>query len=231
MILLAERERRDEQMDDPGLDPSVYDRVLGDLSRVNAWTLAARPTLGFLKRATRNMRAFRLLDVGFGQGDMLRRIAGWAHRNRLEADLVGIDLNPKSAVAARAVTPEGLPIDYRTGDFAELSDPFDFIVSSLVAHHMTDAQLRDFLRFMEARAARGWLINDLHRHGFAWLGFPLLARMIGAHRIVREDGRLSIARAFRPRDWRIALADAGIPQGAARIVRRFPFRLCVERLR
>ena len=74
MILLAERVRRDEQMDDPGLDPSVYERVLADLSRVNAWTLAARPTLGFLERATRGMSGFRLLDVGFGHGDMLRRI-------------------------------------------------------------------------------------------------------------------------------------------------------------
>ena len=231
MILLAERVRRDEQMDDPGLDPSVYERVLADLSRVNAWTLAARPTLGFLERATRGMSGFRLLDVGFGHGDMLRRIAAWAQSRRLEADLVGIDLNPKSAAAARAATPADLAIDYRTGDYAELPGRFDFVVSSLVAHHMTEAQLRAFLRFMEIRAERGWLINDLHRHGLAWLGFPILARAIGAHRIVREDGRLSIARSFRPADWRRILADAGITEGAAKIVRRFPFRLCVERLR
>jgi len=231
MILLAERVRRDEQMDDPGLDPSVYERVLADLSRVNAWTLAARPTLGFLDRATRGMSGFRLLDVGFGHGDMLRRIAAWAQNRRLDADLVGIDLNPNSAAAARASTPADLAIDYRTGDYAELPGRFDFVVSSLVAHHMTEAQLRAFLRFMEIRAERGWLINDLHRHGLAWLGFPLLARAIGAHRIVREDGRLSIARSFRPADWRRILADAGITEGAAKIVRRFPFRLCVERLR
>ena len=51
------------------------------------------------------------------------------------------------------------------------------------------------------------------------------------HRIVREDGRLSIARAFRPAEWEELLARAGIKPGAARIVRRFPFRLCVERIR
>jgi hypothetical protein len=96
---------------------------------------------------------------------------------------------------------------------------------------MTDDQLRDFLLFMESRAARGWMINDLHRHGFAWLGYPLLARLLGVHRIVREDGRLSIARAFRPADWRRILARAGIAEGAAKVVRRFPFRLCVERPR
>ena len=231
MILLAERVRREEQMDDPGLDPIVYDRVLADLARVNGWTLAARPTLAFLKRGTRGMSRFRLLDVGFGHGDMLRRIAAWARRKGLEAELVGVDLNPKSAAAASAGTPPGVRIDYRTGDYAELPERFDFIISSLVAHHMTDGQLRDFLRFMEATAERGWLINDLHRHGLAHAGFPLLARLLRTHRIVREDGRLSIARSFRPGDWRLILADAGIRKDQARIVRRFPFRLCVERLR
>jgi hypothetical protein len=59
----------------------------------------------------------------------------------------------------------------------------------------------------------------------------LLARTLRAHRIVREDGQLSIARSFRPDEWRAILTAAGLPEGAARIVRRFPFRLCVERLR
>ena len=80
-------------------------------------------------------------------------------------------------------------------------------------------------------ASAGWLINDLHRHRLAHWGFPLLARLLGLHRIVREDGRLSIARSFRPSEWRALLDEAGVPAGAARIVRRFPFRLCVERLR
>jgi SAM-dependent methyltransferase len=218
-------------MDDPALAPAVYDRVLRDLARVNACTLAGRPTIGFLRRAAHGMPAFRLLDVGFGQGDMLRRIARWARRRDIAVDLVGVDLNPRSEAAARAATPAGLPIDYRTGDYADVPGPFDFVISSLVAHHMTDAQLDAFLRFMEAQATRGWLVNDLHRHRFAWHTFPWLARLLGAHRIVREDGQLSIARAFRAGEWRAILAAAGVPEGAARIVRRFPFRLCVERLR
>ena len=231
MSALAARVRADEQMDDPALDPDVYARVLADLERVNAWTLAARPTLGFLERAARAMPAFRLLDVGFGHGDMLRRIARWAKKRGIAVDLVGIDLNPLSAAVARAATPRAWPVEYRTGDYRDVAGPIDFVISSLVAHHMTDEELIAFLRFMEKRADKGWLVNDLHRHIFAYRGFPLLARLIGAHRIVREDGQLSIARAFRPADWRDLLERAGIAGGAARIVRRFPFRLCVERLR
>jgi SAM-dependent methyltransferase len=225
----GERVRREEQMDDPDLDPAVYDAVLRDLSRVNAWTFAARPTLSFLSRASKGMNAFRLLDVGFGHGDMLRRIARWARGRGLAADLVGVDLNPRSETAARAATPPGLPITYVTGDYRDPPGRFDFVVSSLVAHHMSDAELDAFVRFMEAEAARGWLVNDLHRHRFAFHGFPWLARLIGAHRIVREDGQLSISRAFRPDEWHRVLAAAGVRPGDARIVRRFPFRLCVER--
>lgn len=230
MIDLGQRIRRDEQMDDPALPAETYDEVLRDLARVNAWTFTARPTLMFLKRASRGLPAFRLMDVGFGYGDMLRRVARWAKKRDIAVDLVGVDLNPGSAVVAREATPLSMPIEYRTGDYAAQPTPFDFVISSLVAHHMTDDQLLDFIRYMERMAIRGWLINDLHRHRFAYYGFPLLARLIGAHRIVREDGQVSIGRAFRPAEWRAILTAAGVPEGAARIVRRFPFRLCVERL-
>ncbi|HEX2762818.1 MAG TPA: methyltransferase domain-containing protein [Allosphingosinicella sp.] len=230
MISLKDRVRAEEQMDDPALDPAVYDEVLKGLGRVNKWTFAARPTLDFLRRATRRLSGFSLLDVGSGEGGMLRVIAAWARRRGLDAALTGIDLNPKSEGLARAMTPPGLPIVYRTGDYRELGR-FDFVVSSLVAHHMTDAQLRDFLRWLETNAERGWFVNDLHRHRFAYLGFPLLTALLRVHRIVREDGQLSIARSFRPADWAASLAEAGIPPEAVRIRRYFPFRLCVERLR
>lgn len=230
MTNLSTRALAEEQMDAPDLPAAVYDAVLGDLARVNAWTMAARPTLAFLDRVAKRGDRLRILDVGFGQGDMLRRIAGWGASRGVALDLVGIDLNPRSAASARAATPADLAIDYRTGDYDDLAgEPWDVILSSLVAHHMTHTQLVAFLRFMEAHGARGWMVNDLHRHGFAYAGYPLMARMMRWHRIVREDGTLSIARSYRPAEWPPILSEAGI--GEARVVRRFPFRLCVERCR
>ena len=231
MASLATRSRQDEQMDAPGLDPAVYERVLHDLARVNRWTFTAWPTIAFLNRAIGDARHFSLLDVGFGDGDILRAVARWARRRGISAQLVGVDLNEKSLAAARHATPPDLRIDYRAGDYLDQPEPFDFIISSQVTHHMTDAQLMTFLQHMEAKAGRGWLICDLHRHGFAYRGFPILARLLRVHRIVREDGQLSIARAFRPAEWRALLEQAGIEPGAVRIVRRFAFRLCVERIR
>ena len=229
-MTLAVRATAEELMDADDLDAETYAAVVGDLAKVNVVTMAARPTLMFLRRALAERRAVRLLDVGFGDGDMLRRIARWAARRGIDADLVGVDLNPRSLPAAAAHTPSDLPIRYLTGDYADLAGQgWDVIVSSLVAHHMTREQLIAFLCFMEAEAALGWLVNDLHRHAFAHAAFPLLARTMRWHPIVRLDGTLSIARSYRPGEWPPLLAAAGIAD--ARVFRAFPLRLCVERRR
>lgn len=228
--MLDTRALAEELMDADDLDPAVFAAVLTDLAKVNRITLAARPTLNFLTKALAGRTHFRLLDVGFGDGDMLRIIAAWAQKKGLSVELVGIDLNPRSAAIARAATPSSMAVDYRTGDYATLADPpFDMIISSLVAHHMTHDQLVGFLRFMDRQARLGWFINDLHRHGFAWVGYPLLAAMMRWHPIVRHDGQLSIARSYRPDEWQPILAEAQI--SGAQVTSRFPFRLCVEQIR
>ncbi|WP_375403432.1 methyltransferase domain-containing protein [uncultured Sphingomonas sp.] len=214
-------------MDADDLDAAIYAAAVGDLARVNTVTLARRPTLAFLTRAVRNGR-LRLLDVGFGDGDMLRAVARWAVRHDVTAELVGVDLNPRSQPAAAAHTPGDMPIRYVTGDYADQGGGWDAVVSNLVTHHMTPVQLIAFLRFMEANA-RSWFVNDVHRHRVAHAGWPLLAALARWHPVVRHDGRVSIARSFRPLEWRAILAEAGVD--GARVFRAFPFRLCVERLR
>jgi SAM-dependent methyltransferase len=229
-MMLETRALADELMDDPALDPAVYAAVMDDLATVNLVTMAYRPTLSFLTRALGSRSAFRLLDVGYGGGDMLRRIALWAQKRGISAELVGVDLNPRSELAARAKTPATMPIHYVTGDYASLEDgEFDLIISSLVAHHMSAAELVAFLRFMDRQAATGWLVNDLHRHIVAWYGFPVLAALMRWHPIVRHDGRLSVARSYRRDEWTPLLATAGVAN--ARVYRQFPFRLCVETIR
>jgi 2-polyprenyl-3-methyl-5-hydroxy-6-metoxy-1,4-benzoquinol methylase len=232
--MLRDRAIADELMDADDLDVHTYAAVVHDLSRVNSVTLARRATLAFLdrvhQRSGKRATPLKILDVGFGNGDMLRAIHRWGHRRGVAVSLVGIDLNPRSMVAARAATADVMAIEYRTGDYEQCADDgFDCIISSLVAHHMTPEQLIAFLRFMDRHARTGWLVNDLHRHGFAYLGFPVLAMLMRSHAIVRHDGRLSIARSYRPHEWPPLLQQAGITD--ARVQRVFPFRLCVSRIR
>ena len=225
--MLAARAIAEELMDADDLDAGTYAAVVHDLAKVNTLTLARRPTINFLQSI--KTRRLKILDVGFGDGDMLRTIARWATKNAVDATLVGIDLNPRSALAANDATPSGVNIDYRTGDYADLAgEHWDVVISSLVAHHMTHGQLIAFIRFMEAESKEGWLINDLHRHGFAYLGFPLLATIMRWHPIVRHDGQLSIARSYRPQEWPAILEEAGVK--GATVARKFPFRLCVSKI-
>lgn len=225
--MLAARAIAEELMDADDLDAGTYAAVVHDLAKVNTLTLARRPTINFLQSI--KTRRLKILDVGFGDGDMLRTIARWATKNAVDATLVGIDLNPRSALAANDATPSGVNIDYRTGDYADLAgEHWDVVISSLVAHHMTHGQLIAFIRFMEAESKAGWLINDLHRHGFAYLGFPLLATIMRWHPIVRHDGQLSIARSYRPQEWPAILEEAGVK--GATVARKFPFRLCVSKI-
>ncbi len=220
----AARARSAEIMDDDRLDAATYAAVIADLARVNSITMARPPTLNWLKTQTKSLEAFSVLDVGFGQGDMLRAIAGWARGAGKRVRLVGVDLNPRSAPAAIAATPAELGIEYRTGLAEDIDFVPDFIISSLVAHHMDDAELAAFIGWMDRTAQVRWLINDLHRHPLAWLGFQALARIFRWHPIVAHDGALSVRRAFRRADWVRLLAAAGV---AAEIRWHLPFRWTV----
>jgi SAM-dependent methyltransferase len=222
-----------ELMDREPIAPADLSACLRDLAAVNTLTLARRPTLAWLAAATKGWprgASFTLLDVGCGYGDMLRAVAAWAQRRGFAARLIGIDRNPASAAAARAAT-EGGAIAYHTGELFAYrpAESVDFIVSALFAHHLSEAELVRFLRWMEATAARGWFVNDLRRSRISYQGFAVLARAARWHRFVRHDGPLSIARSFREADWERLLCGANLPRAQVVIRRRFPFRLCVGR--
>lgn len=223
-------------MDAPDVDFATFDAVLAGLATVNSWTLARPPTLAWLNRATRDWqpgRTLTIIDVGSGQGDMLRAVHSWATRRGLVPRLTGIDLSPWSAPAATAATPPDMAIHYLTGDVFDHAppEPPDFIISSLVAHHMTDPMIVKFVNWMEKTATRGWLINDLHRHRIAYWGFGLLATVMRWHPFIRHDGMLSVARSFRRADWQRLIGQAGLDPIGVSVEWKLPFRLCVGRIR
>lgn len=230
----ARRSHEPEWMDGEDVTEADFAACLADLATVNTVTLARPPTLRFVEAALdrRPGEVLTLVDVGYGAGDMLRAVQRMAARRRRAMRLIGMDINPRSLPAARALTPLGvgpdMAIDYRTGDAMRLDEPVDLVISSLVTHHMDDGEIVRFLRWMEETARVGWFVNDLHRHALPYHGFRLLSAAMRWHRFVRHDGPLSIARAFRRGDWARLLAEAGV---AAEVRWRFPFRLCVERLR
>ncbi len=221
---LSRRSTQPERMDTDCVDYDDYRRCLRDLSRVNVVTLTHRPMLSWLARhATGN---FSVLDIACGHGDALRKI-----RSRYPAArLTGIDLNPWATRAAQEATDPAAGIDFINGDaFAyRPAQKFDFIITSQFTHHLTDEQVVAFLAWLQQNAAKGWFISDLHRNVLPYYGFPVLARLAFWHRLVREDGQISIARAFVRAEWEALLRQAGITAEQAIIAWYMPFRLCVS---
>ena len=223
-------------MDTEAVSLDDYRACLEDLAKVNGLTLTHRPILKWLERATRSLKPderVTVLDVGYGYGDLLRRIHAWSRRGGRAVDLLGMDLNPLSEPIARAATPGTISIDYRTGDIFKFEPerPIDFVISSQTTHHLSEEELVGFVRWMERVATRGWFIADLHRHALPFYGFSLLSRLARWHRFVQHDGPVSIARSFRPEDGRRILNSAGLSASDVSIRWHVPFRLCVSRLR
>ncbi len=233
MTDLSRRSAEAELMDRPETSPEDYARALGDLARLNRMTMTHRPVLAWLEAATRGWEAGRtlsVLDVASGQGDLLRAIQRWGAKRGFAMHLVGLDLNPASAVQAQSATPAGAEIVWRTGDvFDDVPHPTpDFIVSSQFAHHLTDEEIAALMRWMDLHSTQGWLIVDLQRHWFPYYGFPLLAHLMEWHRIVRIDGTISIARSLRVAEWRALVAETRL---AARVRWHLPFRISVGLLK
>ncbi len=215
--------------------PCRYEDLRGclrSIAQVNWLTGAYRPTLHFLDQVTsaepRQTRPIHIVDVGCGHGDMLRRVHRWARKRQLPVRLTGIDLNPDAVRAAREVTRPGT-VTYVAGNAYIFEDPegIDLVISSLLTHHLEEAEIIHFLKWMEVKARLGWFINDLHRQPRPYHLFRVLSRLTHWHRFVKQDGPVSILRSFREPEWREMCRAAAIPDYDVQTYA--PERLCVAR--
>ncbi len=235
----SERANLTEWMDEP-CTFEEFRACLRDLAAVNRVTFAYRPTRIWLDRLIARLgrerlqqRPLHIVDVGSGQGDMLRYLARWASRRSIRVRLTGIDLNPYAARAASLIPSPGVLIDWRTGDAFSFApgEGIDVVISSLFTHHLPEREIVRFLRWMEQNALYGWFINDAYRAEASYRVFRLLAWAARWHPFVRHDGPVSIRRSFRQADWVRYLELAEIDLGAVSIEGFWPGRLCVGRLR
>ena len=212
--------------------PCTYEEFracLVDLGKVNRLSLGYRPTLAWLDEIARPGELLRIVDVGCGGGDMLRRVAHWARQRGVEVKLTGVDLNPYAARAAKEFSRGHEDIEWITGDARAYAAEVDVILSSLLTHHLSTADIPQLLGWMERTARRGWFINDLCREPVPYFAFGIIAKIAGWHRFVQHDGPVSFRRAFREDDWKKMCETAAV--GAVRFQRWTPGRLCVDRVK
>lgn len=199
-LVFRHRATESEIIDDMSLDAVEMDRVLANLAVINRYLGGYSTTVrAFERLVPSGDSVIRVLDVGAGGGDMARRLIDWGRAHEREVRVVTCDLNFAAAafaarslagtMAATVVQSDVLALPFR-------EQSFDVVMCSLFAHHFPTPVVARFLVAMHAISKCGVILNDLHRHPLAFAGIWVLTRLLPASPIVRNDGPLSVRRAF-----------------------------------
>jgi 2-polyprenyl-3-methyl-5-hydroxy-6-metoxy-1,4-benzoquinol methylase len=227
--MLSQRSHQPEWMD---LGPSYYTPeeyrdCLYQLDRIGRFLGGDRATFWALKQLQAPPTS--ILDVGCGGGLFTLRLA--AHYP--QARIVGSDISHEAIAFAQEYLQKhrlSLPnIQFIVPSSPQL-DPqaqFDVIMATLVCHHLSDDELITFLQQACRVAKQAVILNDLHRHPLATMGFAALTPLFFRNRMIWHDGLLSIRRSFTRQDWKAFLKAANIPENDFTITWHWAFRWIV----
>lgn len=222
------RSLKAERIDTGDYTPEEYATFLREIRFINQ-RLGDRAALEktLLAEITRvDLKEFSVLDVGAGSGELLRSIVNFVAKNDRKAQLTGIDLNEISVAAMRTESHDFPNISPVRGDALSLpfaDDSFDYAISSLFFHHLTDDQIVAVLKEMSRVARRGIVVIDLERNQKAWFLYQLFCLAYRISPLVRQDGSLSIRKGFRVQDLQIIGEKVGLPDFT--VTRSAPYRV------
>ncbi len=218
-------------MDTGDYTPEEYERCLVELRFINRFLGDASALKNTLLREIEkaNRQSFSVLDVGAGSGEILRAVAEFGRRKTRNANLCGLELNARSAKAILENSKNFPEISAVRGDalclpFSE--DAFDYAICTLFAHHFTDENVVRILREMARVASRKIFIVDLHRHKTAYRLYKIFCAAFRISDFVREDGSLSILRAFKENELKEFAKRADLTEIS--VERHVPFRLVLQ---
>ncbi len=194
-----------EYIDNFSLGGDELIRNLDEIAHINRWLGGYRVVKKALNRlAKQNVfslnRSLVIADLGCGSGDMLRQVAQWARQRNIKVKLVGVDVNASILAYAKQRSTDYPEISYIqqnifSPEFRE--QRFDIILCNLLCHHLEDHSLLKLLKHCTQQVSTAVIINDLHRHYLAYWGIKLLCHLFRGSYLIRHDGPLSVARAFK----------------------------------
>lgn len=200
----SRRTTAEELMDDMSIDGPELRQALSQLRWINLLLGGNYPTLEGVQRlwqaAGRPVR-LHILDVGAGAGDHSKYLLRWAARKQIDLQITLLDIHPQTCETARQYYADEPRVQVQQGDLFELKPgSADIITAALVLHHIPDQQLGTAMLVLQRAARLGVVVNDLHRHPFAWASIWVLTHLLSRNRMIRHDGPLSVLRGFRPAD-------------------------------
>ena len=147
------------------------------------------------------LEAKTALDVGCGAGLLAEPLA------RLGAQVTGLDAASELIEVAREhAAGQGLDIDYRAGELAELEGQFDLITCMEVIEHVADPQA--FVKALAKRLAPGGLLILSTPNATSWSKLLMITIGEGLGRIPR--GTHDFAKFIAPERMKALLLDAGL---------------------
>ncbi len=215
---LKQRSYQAELIDDLNLSNNALRQNLEELATINKWLGGNEVTTNGLAKILGNSHTVSLLpdlviaDIGCGGGDMLALMATWAKKHQIDASFIGIDANQFMIDFAKNRTSKFENISYIKEDaFSEkLKDlEIDIATMTLFCHHFTENQLVELFTNLRKNCAIGIIINDLHRHWFAYYSIAWLTALFSKSYLVKNDAKLSVWRGFHKKELITILQKAG----------------------
>lgn len=208
MITMTTKFRSDKReiMDDFELQGKELKKTLNDLDKVNKWLGGNKVSIEGLEsvlKSTCFAQPVRIMDVGCGNGSLLKEIAEYGRKNGIQMQLSGIDANPYTIELARQNTSSYPEITFKALDI--FSEDFkyqkvDIIFCTLTLHHFSDPEILQILENFTQIAEMGIVINDLHRSRVAYFLFRIFCKVFIDNEIAKKDGLTSILRGFKKED-------------------------------
>jgi 2-polyprenyl-3-methyl-5-hydroxy-6-metoxy-1,4-benzoquinol methylase len=192
-------------MDDLDISGEALINSLDQLANINKWLGGNKTTIDSLKTILKTNpkdKVISIVDLGCGNGDMLRKVAHFGRKNGYKFDLLGIDANQATIDYAIQLSANFPEITYKKEDVLSkefANHTYDIAMCTLFLHHFEDPIALDFIETLLKNAKIGVVINDLHRHWLAYYLFKLLTSVVG-NEMTREDGLTSILKAFKRQD-------------------------------
>jgi len=206
MVDTTYRSNAPEIMDDFTMEGEILRDALDKIASINKLLGGNKVTLDGVRSLLKGVdktRTISILDVGCGNGDMLRALAQYGTAHGLAFSLHGIDANAFTIKHAEALSAGYGNISYYCKDIFKDELPlakFDIILCTLTLHHFKDQEILSLLSSFHARSTLGIVINDLHRSKLAYYLFTALCYAFGLNYMSREDGLVSILRGFKRED-------------------------------
>jgi 2-polyprenyl-3-methyl-5-hydroxy-6-metoxy-1,4-benzoquinol methylase len=204
-VFLKTQHRTDdpEIMDDFDLEGDALKIALDKIAKINQLLGGNQLTLKGVEKLLKKVSdsaSITIVDVGCGNGDMLRKLADFGLQNNLNLELIGVDANNYTVNYAIDLSVKYPNIKYRCEDifsksFNELR--CDIMLCTLTLHHFKNNEIIRLLTLFNENSRLGFVVNDLHRNAIAYRLFQVLCFVFRMNEMSREDGLTSILRGFK----------------------------------